>query len=181
MLRTIIGIALTVGLFACNNMVAQDDGFSAQDRAAVEARIAELDAVVSTGDIAGAVEVVPPRMLRQIASNAGVSENQLLDMIRQQSASISAGMEIESFDIDLDGAPPQLTPNGRREYLLLPTTSVIAMGGQTVRSTTSTLALEDDGEWYLIRVDNPQQADLITEIWPEFEGVDFPTGTRTLQ
>ena len=46
------------------------------------------------------------------------------------------------------------------------------------RSTRNqTLALKDEGVWYMIRIDDQNQINMIRELWPEFAGVDFPLGT----
>ena len=50
----------------------------------------------------------------------------------------------------------------------------------TLRSQTSTLALQDDGLWYLVRIDSPQQVALLRAAYPEFTGVDFPSGSSTM-
>jgi hypothetical protein len=55
-------------------------------------------------------------------------------------------------------------------------------GARRFRVDTQTLAIEDGGEWYLIRVEDAPQQALLREVYPEFVGVEFPAGTtRQLQ
>lgn len=168
---------IAAGLFFAALPAAAQD-FSATDRARVEARIAQLDAVVSGGDLAGAMEVVPPRLFRTIAERAGASEAQLLQAMRGMIRTQLAGVSVIDYDLDLAGASPMLTPDGSRTYLMIPTRLVMDIPDVgRIRLQTRTLALEDGDDWYLIRVEEAGQIALVRELWPAFTDVDFPAGT----
>lgn len=178
--------ALCLALAGCQQSEASPqevEGFSSADRAKVEARVAQLDRSVSGGDLAAAIDVVPPRIFQTIAQRAGATEDQLRTAIREMVSSQLQGVTVESYDMDLAAAPPTRTPDGTRTYLLIPTTTVMAIPGVgRVKSTTSTLALEDGGEWYLVRIDDANQVAILKEIWPEFAPIQFPAGaTEPLQ
>lgn len=69
---------------------------------------------------------------------------------------------------------------GSRPYPLLPSTTDITPDGQgMVRASSQTLALEEGGEWWLVRVEDPQQAAVLTQADPEFAGVSVPRATMT--
>lgn len=156
---------------------AVEEGLSSADRAKVEARVAELNRLASAGDMFGAFDVVPPRIIRTLSERAGVSEGEFRAAMRELVNTQMQGVNLVSFKVDLAAASTARTPNGARTYLLIPTSTVVQVGGGRVRVNTSTLALEDEGEWYLIRVDDANQVALIRELWPEFAPVEFPTGT----
>ena len=184
MIRSIRAAAVAIvclAVIACQQAPAgaqEVEGFSSADRAKVEARIAQLDRSVSSGDLAAAIDVVPPRIFQIVAQRAGATEDELRTAIRQMVATQMQGVTVESYDMDLSAAPPTRTPDGKRTYLLIPTTTVMAFPGVgRVRSTTSTLALEDGGEWYLVRIDDANQVAILKELWPEFSPVEFPAGT----
>lgn len=170
--------ALAVAGLCVASVPASAQSFSDADRAGVEARIAQLDGIVSSGDLAGAIEVVPPVLFRTIAERAGATEAQLLAAMREMIRTQLSGVTVVDYEMDLGAATPTLTPDGSDTYLLIPTTTVLEIPDVgPVRSRNHTLALEVGGEWYLIRVDEPAQADLVRELWPAFLGVDFPIGT----
>jgi len=152
-------------------------GFSSADRAKVEARVADLNRMMAAGDMAGAMDVVPPRLFQTIAARAGVSEAEFRAAMREMIAAQMQSVSLVSYNMDMAAATPIRTPDDARTYLLIPTMTVMEVNGQRVKSTTSTLALEDEGEWYLIRVDDANQVALIRELWPEFAAVEFPVGT----
>lgn len=174
--RRLAAMVATGLFFAALPAAAQD--FSATDRARVEARIAQLDAVISGGDLAGAMEVVPPRLFRTIAERAGATEAQLLETMRGMIRTQLADVSVIEYDLDLAGAPPLLTPDGSSTYLMIPTRLVMDIpGAGRIRVQTRTLALEDGDDWYLIRVEEAGQVALVRELWPAFTDVEFPAGT----
>ena len=169
-----VALVLAVDVAACQPAA---EGFSAADRARVEARIAHLDQTISSGNLAGAMDVVPPRLFRAIAQRAGITEEQLRQAMRDVVESQMGGVTIVSYDMDLAAAPPLRTPEGNRTYLLIPTSTVVGLpDGSRVKSSNVTLALQDEGEWYLIRVDDQNQVAILKELWPEFGPVHFPAG-----
>lgn len=173
--RTLAAMA-AAGLFLIA-LPASAQTFTDADRARVEARIAQLDAIVSSGDLAGALEVVPPVLFRTIAERGGATEAQLLAAMREMIRTQLVGMSVVSHDMDLVAASPLVTPDGSQTYLMIPTVLVIDVPtAGRVRISTRTLAIADGGDWYLIRVEEPQQVALVRELWPSFAGVEFPPG-----
>jgi hypothetical protein len=79
--------------------------------------------------------------------------------------------------MSLDSAEFLTTPTGR-VYGLIPTQTVVQTpGGTQLQSNNQTLTLEDGGIWYLIRIDDAQQIELMRELYPDFKDVSFPKGT----
>lgn len=117
-------------------------------------------------------------MLQTVAERAGATEAQLLAAMREIIRTQLSRITLLDHEMDLAGTVPALTPDGLRTYLLIPTTVLMEFeDGRRIRTRNHTLALQDGAEWYLIRVDEAAQADLVRELWPSFVGVDFPAGT----
>ena len=169
--------AVVIGLCA-DHVAAQEIG--PDDRAAIAARIDALGQVMSAGDMAGALDVIPPRLLQATAARFGATEEQLRQAFAEAAAGMMAGVAIVSYDMDLDAATTHLTPDGARTYLLVPTETVMEVDGAgRVRAFSQTLAMEEGGQWYLVRVVDPAQRAMLGEVYPEFVGVDFPAGAMT--
>lgn len=145
------------------------------DRAALEARIAAFDSVVNGGRIGETVDFLPPRLISMIAEKVGMPEPAFRAMMVTQMAELLKVATFVSFGMNIDAATTATTPGGRRTYMLIPTESVfdIADAGR-MRAKSSTVALKDDGQWYLVRIDNAQQIVMLRNAYPEFAGVDFP-------
>lgn len=151
------------------------------DRAVIAVRVADFGAMMQEGRIADSLDVIPPRLLRSIAQRFGVPETDVKAMVGPQMANAVAGVRFLSFAMDMQAATVATTPGRRRAYMLIPTESQIAIPDLgTLRSQTSTLALQDEGKWYLIRIDSAQQVALLRAAYPEFTGVDFPSGSSTM-
>jgi hypothetical protein len=46
-----------------------------------------------------------------------------------------------------------------------------------MRAKSETLALLDEGQWYLVRVNDLQQVAILRQVYPEFAAVEFSGGT----
>lgn len=174
----LFALAATALLLAAFAAPMTAETFGPEDRAAVQARIDHLDGMMRAGDLAGAIDVVPPRLLQAIADRAGLPKDQLRALMREQISGMLENITVVSFDMDLDAAPPLTTPDGSRTYLLVPMDLVLKVEGVgKMRARGHTLALEDEGQWYLIRVEDAPQIAFVRELWPEFAEVEFPAGT----
>jgi hypothetical protein len=145
-----------------------------QDRAAIAARIAGFERSFVSGDTAGVIDVVPPRIISAIAQENGVSVNDLRRDMITLTREATRDVKVVSFGMALDRATFRTTPSGR-PYGLIPTQTVVqSKGGVDLQSNTSTLTLEDGGTWHLIRIDDARQVNLMRRVYPDFQDVQFP-------
>src|SRR5690349_6905714 len=100
---------------------------SAEQRAALSARIESFNAAVKGNDMAGVMTALPPKLLEKIASTYGVTTEQLLEAMQAEVATALAGVEIVSFGMDL-GAAEFVTQADGTTYALIPTETVVNMG-----------------------------------------------------
>lgn len=175
LLRWMASLWLVVGL-TCTPVMAQDIGNA--DRAAIAGQIEAFDAIMKAGRMADSLDFVPPRLLRAIAGTVGLPEAEFKAMVGASIADAIKGATFVSFGMDMAAAVVGITPDRSRSYMLIPTESVIALPqvGRLL-SKTSTLALKDEDQWYLVRVDNAAQIVILKDVYPEFARVEFPTGS----
>lgn len=148
------------------------------DRATVRALADRLERDVRSGDASGALDVLPPKVLAATTHRFGVTEAQLRAAVAAQMAELMTDLTFESVDMDIDGATAGRTPGRGLRYLLIPTATVIALKDLgRMRSRTHTLALEDDGRWWLVRVEGAEQLAVLREAYPEFADLDVPAGS----
>lgn len=167
----LIGAALF--LAAC----ATPYNLPADDRADIAARIAGFERAFVRGDTTEIINVVPPRVITAIAHRGGVSEKVLRREMAKLTRQATAKVKVVSFGMTLDQARFLTTPSGR-PYGLIPTQTIVQTpSGIKLQSNTNTLTLEDGDKWYLIRIDDAQQIDLMREVYPDFKSVSFPKGT----
>ena len=150
------------------------------DQARLQAQVDALGATIRGGDLAGAIDVVPPRLLDAVSARFGVPREQLPSAMREAIASGLEGVTITGYGMDLAAAEAHVAPGDGRTWLLIPTWTEMAIeGAGRFRTESLTLALEDDGEWYLVRIEDAPQIALLREVYPEFAEVNFPPEVTT--
>lgn len=149
-----------------------------EDRARIDARITAFNGMMAGPDYATLFDFTPPRLLSHIVSSFGVTEEILRTETGRQMAETMKQVTLISFGMDLAAATVATTPDGARTYALIPTETVMeAEGVGKLKATSQTLAMEEDGEWYLVRIDDQNQVGLLKTVYPEFADVAFAPGT----
>jgi len=150
---------------------------TAAQSTAMEARVTQFTSDFRRGRTAAVVDVVPPKVTAGLARRAGVSVAELRQGVITQTRAATKLVRIVSYGMATDRAVWQQTSTGR-PYALVPTQTVVrAPSGRTIQSNNTTLAFADGGKWYLVRIDEAQQRDLLIDAYPEFNGLRVAEGT----
>lgn len=148
-----------------------------KEKAALSATVTEFDAAMRKNDFSRIVDTVPPKVLNTIAAKASLDPAKLRTTMIDMMKSLTDQVKIESFGMDIAKAEYKELKSGA-PYALIPTETVIAAGDKgRIQQKSHTLALLDDGKWYLVRVSDLQQLMMVREVYPEFTGVEFPQGS----
>lgn len=172
-------LALGSGLAAAPAL-AQDAPkatLSAADRAGLDARIDQLNGMVEAGQFSAMIEFLPPKVLQTIADTFGITADEAREASVQAVDELMSQVTILAFDIDRAGAETFVTPDGSRQYVVLDLTMLMETQGIQVKAVSPNLAFMDEGIWYIMDVNDPAQADILRQAYPEFEGVTFEPGT----
>ncbi len=171
--------ALLVALTLCASPAFAQD-FPAADRAAMTARIDDFNADFVAGDVAAIVDFMPPKILSSLSTQTGMEEEALRAAIKDELDAALEIVTIDSYKMHTAAATYNLTPAGDQAYVLIPTETVMTVDGAgRMRATGETLAFADAGTWYLMRIDEAEQVQLLTDAYPAFRGVAFTPGTLT--
>ncbi len=156
---------------------------SDQEKAALAATVASFDAAMRNGDYARVAQTVPPKFIAAIARRAGGAppDQIVAAMIKSMQQTLEQGdVKIESFAMDLGAAIYKEHASGT-PYVLIPTQTTMAVGGQgRVRERSHTLAVLDEGQWFLLRVSDAGQLQILREVYPEFTSVELPRGSTEI-
>ena len=148
-----------------------------QERAALAATVASFGAAMREDNFARVTQTVPPKVIGAIARRAGTTPDQIVALMIKAMQTLQAGdTRMESFGMDLATADYKELASGE-PYVLVPTQTIIAVGGQRFRERSHTLALLDEGKWFLLRINNARQIEILREVYPEFTSVEFPSGS----
>ena len=61
-----------------------------------------------------------------------------------------------------------------KPYVLIPYTTTVKMHDKSHVGNSHILALKDQGTWYLIRLNNPAQLQLVQEAYPDLADLTLP-------
>jgi hypothetical protein len=154
-----------------------------QEKAALTATVESFDAAIREGNYTRMIQTMPPKVIAAIARRAGASPDQAVaELIREMQQTLQRGdVKIEWYGFDLGRVEHKELSSGA-PYVLIQTEAIFAVrGGPRVREKSLTLALLDEGQWYLLRMNDARQLQILREAYPEFAGVEFPRGsTETL-
>lgn len=162
--------------------VAQAQELSSEQVAALHAKVAEFNQAMMNGDFETVTGVTPPKMIAHIASSAGLDEAALRQGMIQQIKSAMELVKLEGFSMDLEATKYKALPDGS-VFALIPTETKMDLGeAGRIQQNSDTLALMDEGQWYLVRIADVAQASILKQVYPQFDGVAFSQGTmKTLQ
>jgi hypothetical protein len=150
---------------------------SADDSALLQTRVDSFNAAFLNGDFPEVMSAMPAKMKTFIAENAGVTIEALDAAMIEQTKAAMATVTVDQFDMAMGDATSDVTPEGR-PYSLIPTATLMTIENVgKVQGTSSTLAMKDEGKWYLVRIDDENQVNLLRAVYPDFGAIDFPIGT----
>ncbi|MCZ7928853.1 hypothetical protein [Agrobacterium pusense] len=158
---------------------ARDLSPAEQER--LRAQIERFSIALNAQDFETVGKTVPPKIFEFIASDAGVTVEQLRSALTAQMQMALAAVKITEFTMDAQAISLAETPDGT-PYALIPTKTVMETGGQTIEAKSHTLALIDGSDWYLLRVSDQQQVTILRKVYPSFATVEFPDdSTQTVK
>ena len=150
--------------------------FTDEQRAAVADEVSAFNEAFAAGNLSEVMMSIPPKVMDGMAEQAGVPVDEFRAMMVQQVEAMMVDVTVDSFEMDLDAATWVEAPSGE-PYALIPTVTEMTMSDQSMRGETQTLAFEADGEIWLTRIENAEQLALLTEAYPELEGIEVPEGS----
>lgn len=167
--------ALIVALLAMAGPALARDLTEAEKEGLAQA-VESFDAAMRAKDMDTVVGTIPPKVLAAIAEQSGVDVEQLRQAVVEQSKQAMSAVTVVSFGMDLKTAQYREATDGT-PYVLIPTETVMDAGTGKMKATSQTLALLDEGKWYLLRVSDAEQVKILQTVYPQFAGLQFDPGT----
>jgi hypothetical protein len=151
---------------------------SDQEKASLAATVESLAVATRAGDYGRVARMMPPKVIAAFARRAETTPDQVIAFLTKtwQQMFQGGGVEIESFKIDLASADHKELPGGA-PYVLIPTRVTIAAVGRLFQEQSHTLAILDGGKWYLLRISDAKQVQILLDGHPEFASVKLPSGS----
>ena len=166
------GLVAVLAAVVLSSSGSQARDLTGAEHASLAARVRSFDDAMRAKDIPTIIDVVPPRVVAHIAKTSGVPQSKLREVMIAQTGEVMKSAIVKSFGMDLGQARHESLPGGK-PYVLIPTQVAMEIGDQKVAAESRTLALMDNGIWYLLDLNQPSRVSIFTRVYPEFAGVEF--------
>jgi hypothetical protein len=145
------------------------------EKTALTETVGRFDTAMKANDIDHLINTLPPKMLAEMAAQFGVSTDELKVAAIEQSKAAMQSVTVVSFSMDVASARHASLADGT-PYALIPTETVMDAGTGKMRAVSDTLAILDEGTWYLLRIDLGQLP-ILHKVYPGFADVALSAGT----
>lgn len=154
------------------------NAYDADDKVNIEQKIEIIHTSAKSLDFEPLINMMPEKVLQYMALKANIPPASLKQiMITMSSSLIDPDTDIE-YVADLDSAKVFTSKVGR-DYLIIPTQFKMITDNEINQLTGNLLAFEDEGAWYLMRVEGQNHLDIIAEIYPDLTDLElFETSSR---
>jgi hypothetical protein len=149
------------------------------DREVLTATINDFSTALRLGDYQRIQRVIPRRIIRKMAADAGASPRAVIDGLAKVMARGMQKIEVVAFDMQTENLRCTMAGSALK-YVQVPTEMIVDIEGAGRHSMSShTLALLEGGMWYLLRVSEPQELLVLTDLYPELAAIEFPPAKMT--
>ena len=173
-------MAMTGTAIAYSGLAAVAQELTPEQISALHTRISDFNRAMHSSDYNTIASVTPPKMIAFIAGQAGMDQKTLRDGMISQIKAAMEKVTLESYSMDLAAAEyKSLSDNSI--FALIPTETImdIAEMGR-IQQRSDTLALLDEGQWYLVRIADTAQASILRQVYPQFADVEFSRGSMNM-
>lgn len=143
----------------------------------LEKALRDFDRALTGRDSARLVAAIPPRIIAMIAGQSGMELAALQKAMAEQSDAALAGVTFTDLTTDpsrADAATATLGDGSTVTWALVPVSFVMDKDGTRQLFRQTILALNEADTWYLLRIEDPQQRDLVAAVYPFLADVAIP-------
>ena len=147
---------------------------SAEQEAALAQRIDSFEAALMATDMAGAIAVVPPKVVEHIAAKHNVTVAEVIAAGQVQLERTFGQAKLLAVELAYEPERLSILPDGLT-FATLPTRLKVDLGDERgiITATSETLGLLDGDTWYLVSLDNVEQVTVIRQLYPALAEIDF--------
>lgn len=165
---------LALSILAALTAPAVARQFNDDEKADLADAVEKFDASMKANDFDAVVDAsISPKLMTAMATTYKVPADQLRTLVVQQMTQAMQTVKIDSYGMDVSRADYEEAKDGT-PFALVPSEVVMEVGGKKVKSSGSTLAIIDDGKWYLLNVGQKEQVAMLKTVYISFADVTFP-------
>ena len=162
-----LSLALPVSMLLASSSAM---AFDTQDRATLEQQIKQISQSTEDLNFDRVLSMMPPKVLAYFAQKTGLPVASVKQMLAEQTKQVVADLAKDNMKIsymaDLNHAKIHQSKLGH-DYLIIPTEFDMMNDDTGMEMTGTLLAIKDEGQWYLMRLDGQSHLDIIKDIYPD--------------
>jgi len=115
---------------------------------------------------------MPPAFLGYLAKMSGREVGTIRGQVEDQMSVIMGQVERFEYTFDEDNMRFETLPDGSA-FARMPLDVKMVINSQTITAKDYNIGLHEDGQWYLVRLSEPELARMFKEAYPQFKDIEF--------
>ena len=137
----------------------------------IEAKLDKISKELLAGNFTTSMENAPERLWEWEAKNASTTPQKAKEITLQLLMNALKYIKIEKVEYDLENVKIGQTNTGRN-YVIIPTKSIVSGQGKKVELNQKSLVFEDKNKWYIVNI-NERNKDILKELYSDFKDVNI--------
>ena len=137
----------------------------------IEAKLDKMSKELLAGNFTTSMENAPERLWEWEAKNASTTPQKAKEMTLQLLMNALKYIKIEKVEYDLENVKIGQTNTGRN-YVIIPTKSIVSGQGKKVELNQKSLVFEDKNKWYLVNIDEKTKL-ILKELYSDLADVNI--------
>ena len=137
----------------------------------IEAKLDKISKELLAGNFTTSMENAPERLWEWEAKNASTTPQKAKEITLQLLMNALKYIKIEKVEYDLENVKIGQTNTGRN-YVIIPTKSIVSGQGKKVELNQKSLVFEDKNKWYIVNI-NERNKHILKEVYSDFKDVNI--------
>ena len=137
----------------------------------IEAKLDKISKELLAGNFTTSMENAPERLWEWEAKNASTTPQKAKEITLQLLMNALKYIKIEKVEYDLENVKIGQTNTGRN-YVIIPTKSIVSGQGKKVELNQKSLVFEDKNKWYIVNI-NERNKHILKELYSDFKDVNI--------
>ena len=137
----------------------------------IEAKLDKMSKELLAGNFTTSMENAPERLWEWEAKNASTTPQKAKEITLQLLINALKYIKIEKVEYDLENVKIGQTNTGRN-YVIIPTKSIVSGQGKKVELNQKSLVFEDKNKWYIVNI-NERNKHILKELYSDFKDVNI--------
>lgn len=137
----------------------------------IEAKLDKISKELLAGNFTTSMENTPERLWEWEAKNASTTPQKAKEITLQLLMNTLKYIKIEKVEYDFENVKIGQTNTGRN-YVIIPTKSIVSGQGKKVELNQKSLVFEDKNKWYIVNI-NERNKHILKELYSDFKDVNI--------